>query len=481
MFQGFATASGSKFHISEESMKKAEKVLSEENISESKNFTEAKFVGFSTAKGTKFNLSEESLKKGQDIFNDEFHDKTADNFAVPKPKKLHNAKFDGFSTAKGTKFNISEDSLKKAQNIFNEEFHPKSTDKLVWEDKNPSNSKDFPNLKFEGFSTARGKKSNVSEESLNKAKDIFSDELHLKNIEEKENFSEGNPSELVNLQKSKFDGFSTAKGTKFNISEDSLKKAKNIFDEEFHPKSAESVLESNSSELRNVSKVKFGGFSTAKGSKFNISEDSLKRARHIFDEEFNPKSEENHLEGNSLELKNLANVKFGGFSTAKGTKFNISEDLLKKAKNIFSEEFHPGNAVKEEENLPTETLSGFRNLPNVKFDGFSTAKGTKFSISEDSMRKAKNIFNEEIDPKSVENFDESKKVLSSVNASELKNLSNAKFDGFSTAKGTKFKVSEESLKNAKNIFNKEFHNKDNEKPVEENIADDVKYSQESTE
>ena len=72
MFQGFATASGSKFHISEESMKKAEKVLSEENISESKNFTEAKFDGFSTAKGTKFNLSEESLKKGQDIFNDEF-------------------------------------------------------------------------------------------------------------------------------------------------------------------------------------------------------------------------------------------------------------------------------------------------------------------------------------------------------------------------------------------------------------------------
>merc|ERR1712037_1029777 len=110
-----------------------------------------------------------------------------------------------------------------------------------------------------------------------------------------------------------------------------------------------------------------------------MGEESFKQAKSVFGDDFFLKGPaENYLvesepfsDKSTTGMKNVSNGKFSGFSSAKGTKFNISEESLKKVKNMFVEEFNPidkENNIKESENLSSGT---------TKFNGFSTATGTK--------------------------------------------------------------------------------------------------------
>ena len=214
-----------------------------------------------------------------------------------------------------------------------------------------------------------------------------------------------------------FVGFSTANGTKFNISKDSLKKAKNIFGEDLHVERSEkdtpkndNIVVDNVQLVGNVSNAKFDGFSTASGTNINIPEGSLKKAKNVFDEDLKvdindyiTKTPDIHNEASKMNesisvvdypMKPLSIEKFNGFSTAKGTKFNISEESFKQAKSVFGDDFFPKgpeNDLVESEPFSDKSTTGMKNVSNGKFSGFSSAKGTKFNISEESLKNFEKI------------------------------------------------------------------------------------------
>ena len=332
---------------------------------------------------------------------------------------------------------------------------------------------------FVGFSTASGTKFNISKDSLKKAKNIFGEDLHVERSEKdppkNDNTVVDNVQLMTNVSNAKFDGFSTASGTNINVPEGSLKKAKNVFGEdlkvditdyvtktpEIHnedSKTNESIsLAVNS--MKQLSNEKFNGFSTAKGTKFNISEESFKQAKNIFGDEFLLKGPENDLvesepfsDKSATGMKNLSNGKFSGFSSAKGTKFNISEESLKKVKNMFVEEFNPidkENNIKESENLASGT---------TKFNGFSTATGTKFNISAESLKKARNIFDEQFQQSDVrKNIDGN---CLKENKISLNDLPSAKFDKFNPSNASKVNLYEESTKEPINVAGQEIKDKE---------------------
>ena len=159
---------------------------------------------------------------------------------------------------------------------------------------------------------------------------------------------------------------------------------------------------------------------------------------------------------------------FVGFSTANGTKFNISKDSLKKAKNIFGEDLHVERSEKDtpkNDNIVVDNVQLVGNVSNAKFDGFSTASGTNINIPEGSLKKAKNVFGEDLKvditeyvTKTPEIHNEESKTNEGISLANIsmKHLSNEGFNGFSTAKGTKFNISEESFKQAKSVFGDDF-------------------------
>ena len=333
---------------------------------------------------------------------------------------------------------------------------------------------------------------------------MFGEDLHVEKSEKdtSKDIVVDNVQSVGKVPNAKFDGFSTASGTTINIPEGSLKKAKNVFGEdlkedifdyvtktpEIHyedSKKIESISVVNNP-MKHLSSAKFNGFSTAKGTKFNISEESLKQAKNIFGDEFHQKGQENYLEESETfsdkstpSVKNLSNSKFSGFSSAKGTKFKISEESLKKVKNMFVEEFNTidkENNIKESENLPSETTK--KDLSNSKFNGFSTATGTKFNISAESLKKARNIFDEQLQQSDArKNIDGSVNCLKE-NKISMNDLPSVKFDEFNPSYGVKVNLYEESIKEPINITSQE--SKDTEIIGQKIEKDTVMPSQENS-
>ena len=227
----------------------------------------------------------------------------------------------GFSTAAGKKVEISEDALKQAKKLFGDE------ENLIMD------STEKKGLNGLGFSTAGGRKVMISDDALQKARTMFEDEEHIES------------NTIGNM------GFSTAGGKKVTISEDALKKAKTLFGEQQN-------LDMNAEAGPGLNM----GFSTAGGKKVTISEDALKNAKTLF--------------GDEREVRSA--VPSLGFSTAGGKKVTISKDALQQVKALFGDEELHG-ATNENLNL-----------------GFSTAAGGKVKLpSTTAMRSAKQMFVDE--------------------------------------------------------------------------------------
>lgn len=69
--------------------------------------------------------------------------------------------------------------------------------------------------------------------------------------------------------------------------------------------------------------------------------------------------------------KPSSTVGFGGFSTAKGTAVKVSGSALKKAQDLFGEDFQEMN----NEGIPASAMD---KVPDL--GGFSTAKGTAVKV-----------------------------------------------------------------------------------------------------
>ena len=145
----------------EESMKKAKKILNEEDDKSKERRVNEK-IGFCTASGNKITISKESLKKAQKILNEVHEEK------YPKEKKASNVEhktscstnaYVGFVTASRNNTVVSEESIRKVNQIKDEGKSLRMTTKF-------------------GFSTASGCEIAVSEEALKNARKILDESNH---------------------------------------------------------------------------------------------------------------------------------------------------------------------------------------------------------------------------------------------------------------------------------------------------------------
>ena len=269
--------------------------------------------------------------------------------------------FFGFSTASGKKVNISEKALNAARKKL------EAGDESVKEPEKHD--------AFTGFNTSSGKKVNISEKALDAArKKLEAGDESVKEPERQDTFT----------------GFTTALGKKVNISEKALDSARKKLEA-----GDESVKEPERQDT-------FTGFTTALGKKVNISEKALDSARK-------------KLEAGDESVKEPERQDtFTGFTTALGKKVNISEKALDSARKKLEA---GDESVKEPERQDT-------------FTGFTTGSGKKVNISEKALDAAR---------KKLEAGDES------VKEPERQDT----FTGFTTASGKKVNISEKALNAAR--------------------------------
>ncbi len=488
---------------------------------------------FVTASGYAIPVLDESMEKAKELFSDIHEDPEEDQgkavdltpdhlkengkqYENPEPRTTIDckenldgnpvaSKFLGFQTASGNKVEISADVLREVKQKYqgDEYASPMSDDCRVPNSQEKDAKKagsvgNIGNLQNEGqcfgFQTASGRKVDIREESLVKAKERFDFPDKIPGQVTGSQTASGNQIDVDGNSQAKvqerfeaeersprratFIGFQTASGSTVRVSDTSLQRARSLLGENIAPTSEHGAS--------GYAKP-FIGFSTASGSKVEISESALKRVRRLFDGPV-----ENQMVPNSSGTLNDA-MKYGekdhdspakvpviGFQTASGNEVKIPEEALLKVKDNF-------------DNHITET--GHCDKQALPFMGFQTASGGKVNISEDSLKRAKSLLGSSctetetsLESKSSFGFQTAsgnkvtvsesslKKVKSffdSPNVSEENKLENSAacgFTGFQTAGGNKVNISEGALKKVKGLFENESAIKEDTKANESFIG-----------
>ena len=245
-FTGFQTAGGQSVKLSRESLDKGAAIMQQIDRSLQESSAEhtrcaTAFSGFQTASGQSVKLSKESMKKGAAIMQQidrSLEDKWDSSISATS--------FSGFQTASGQSVKLSKESMKKGTAIMQQ------IDRSLQEEKhNSASSKGFPETKpsstsfsrFSGFQTAGGKKVEISESALAKAKETMADiekELQVTNKETAAISLDASRKarEQLSIMKQEtanyggtFGGFFTAGGQGVSVSEQALSKAKAFLQE----------------------------------------------------------------------------------------------------------------------------------------------------------------------------------------------------------------------------------------------------------
>uniref|UniRef100_A0A2A4J5A6 BRCA2 OB1 domain-containing protein n=1 Tax=Heliothis virescens TaxID=7102 RepID=A0A2A4J5A6_HELVI len=500
------------------------------------------FVGFKTANNKNIEISAAALLKTKNIFKDidaedfKFPDKSkgTDKKMTSEADKEDTAhtnvelNFGGFKTASNKSIKISDTALAKTKNIFQDldsddfKFPPKKNisertmecDKIdVDENKyfnKPSTST------FVGFKTANNRKIAISKEAIAKTKNIFNDIDEVKFPEKPDKDSrtvkpiennKTNEFEDFNkpsTSKAAFTGFKTANNKNIAISEESLAKTRNIFQDidgtdinipEGDKKNVIIAKEDVNIELNkpSTSKASFVGFKTANNRNINISKQALEKTKNIFkDIDTNdygfPKDigEKTFNEDKSAypeleETPSLTNKGFVGFKTANNKVINISDTALHKTKDIFKDlgssdlpttkkvkKDYPNIEIdgiiktskdKDDDNTKFNILE--TNIP--KFQGFQTASNKQVKISTEALIKSRRIFqdidtNEEFNSKENNtNFDLQKDTFNANiekndDKLDINRNSSPIFKGFQTGNKKPVKISKEALAKSRKLF-----------------------------
>ena len=295
-----------------------------------------KFMGFASAAGKQVDISKDALAKVKNLFSDEAEDiaeNTDTRFSLDKEN--YPLKTIGFASAAGKTVEISKESLARVKNIFNDEnlidneFKSESRRTLVAE----NGSK-----RFAGFASATGKKVEISRQSLAKVKDLFND-VDVAVTDEK---YKSESRQTFNANKNgpmKFEGFSSATGKKVDISKEALAKVQNIFTEETDETEN---IERTATKLHTTSKTENGpksfvGFTSATGKSVEISKDALAKVKTIFKESEEENGEKTVTKAEPTLHSGNTPKKFVGFSSANGKTVAISKESLAVVKNIFND------------------------------------------------------------------------------------------------------------------------------------------------
>ncbi|XP_068123150.1 breast cancer type 2 susceptibility protein isoform X2 [Hyperolius riggenbachi] len=387
-----------------------------------------------------------------------------------------------FSTAGGKAVTLSDKALKKAREMFAEldEGDPK----LNIQGGSSMENIPSPALPPPGFSTASGKTVAVSHDALQKAKLLFSstddvqypdrvaecksrvgveEHLHMESSMKQETgnrtFSEGKTAGSVSKPEIPF--FSTAGGKAVTLSDDALKKAREVFaeldegDAKLNVQGRSSMENITSPARPAMTKLDLTfpppGFSTASGKTVAVSHDALQKAKLLFSSTDDVQYPDRVAECKSIggveehlhllesskkqetgyrpfsEDKTAGSMSKPGmpsFSTAGGKAVTLSEDALKKAREMFSEidkcslhEERPEDildnalsSVPRENVVPKKAIGPATSnterhcVPTVTTNssGFSMASGKNVTVSEAALQKVKGLFEESADAGPVE-------------------------------------------------------------------------------
>lgn len=297
----------------------------------------------------------------------------------------------GFQTASGYPVNISQESLNKAKHLLEENY--KLGDATACGKSLNILNEDLQFMKtgssgisIRGFHTACEKPTVRSKLPLLNTKDIWNDveterldhKLHHK-IDLHNNFS--------------FQGFQTANGRHIEISETSLKKARDILSD-IEPLGPETNLQYDMG-----TNVIFQGCQTD-NEDVNMCEKSFNKARNVLNDKetmithrssnLNDKTNEENVQANRICYDS-----FGGFKTANGKSVKISDASLRKAKLMLEEESNIGGEMSTSYNFQKNVKEDENNYSHYNFKGFQTAGGKSVQISDKSLSEAKKLLDEE--------------------------------------------------------------------------------------
>ena len=463
---GFSSASGKLVNVSDMALTiakgvlnvnsdtpEAHETLNLQSNKEERNLSE--FVGFSTASGHLVNVTDKAINHAKGFLHDTLEESTQ---LEANPVETGKApRFDGFSTASGNMVHISRNALRHAKGLLDDEHkQPDLSDKLT--DPISDNSREVPT--FVGFSTAAGKLVNVSDKALRHAKGVFVDNF------EKADQSETKPE--VPSTVPVFKGFSTASGSLVNVSDKALKHALGVLGDGFEEARLQEKLSETKLVVASTVPV-FKSFSTASGNLVNVSDKALKHAQGVLgDGVEGSESEQTEFPkmSHSNNPKTIKVPTFEGFSTASGHMVNVSDKALKHAKGFLGDEFECLESEQAEEMSHSNTEQTV--VPTSA--GFTTASGSKVDISLKALRQARSVLSEETSNTKTtrENtaivarttMEPTERVID-MDTEEIILTKDAVFSGFNTASGNVVKVSGKALANVRDMLDGEieFDNK----------------------
>ncbi|XP_072171447.1 uncharacterized protein [Diadema setosum] len=471
---GFQTGRGRTIQVSSSSLQKAKMMLSDEhdkdypseleNIQQSaeldSTMVPGETVGFQTGRGN--HVSSSSLQMAKQMLcveRDEDYplkdgnskqSDCADSRRVP-------GETIGFQTGRGKKIQICQSSLQKARQLLSEELENDPSQGTNIQQSNLIKSSDSSGTT--AFQTGRGKQIQVSASSLQKARQMLSEECD-KNYQD---IKQSDQIESVNAPEGTV-GFQTARGREIHVSAAALQKAKQILSEECgtdHPPEVKTIQ--RSAQINSVSSYgKTVGFQTGRGKKVEVSASSLQKARKLLSEN-DDNNEWSHSRG-TLENTHMklhgGSGEIVGFQTGGGKRIQVSASSLQKAKEILSDEWDRDYPSTHEDIQQTTHMKS-QSRPG-EIVGFQTGGGKQIQVSASSLQKARQMLCDEHDvdyPSTVKDT----QPTTDVKSRDCHGVT----VGFQTGGGKKIEVSASALLKVKRMFSDE--SEEREHPS--NVAD----------
>ena len=385
------------------------------------------FGGFSTAGGKELRLSEEALRRGRALVAEEGGHTNAEGAPEPPsaaaPLPTSTGVLGGFSTAGGKELRLSEEALRRGRSLVEEDEGRNRTEETPV----PSLVADALSSEgFGGFSTAGGKQVKLSEEALRRGRNLMMEE-DVNNSAERT----PEPSSVADAPSSEaFGGFLTAGGKQVKLSQEALERGQALLEEGGSNNKDERTPEPSTAD--SLSPIKsFGCFMTARGKQVKLSEEALKRGRSLM-EETNEGNDSTKRNPESLTAASLPFGDFCGFLTGRGKQVKLSEEALERGRSLME-------ADSSAEKTPEPAAEAFP----PSFGGFSTG-GKQVKLSEEALRRGGRLVEAEEDNNSAERTPATSAVPFPPS-----------FGGFSTAGGKRMKLSEEALRRGRRLVEAE--------------------------
>lgn len=300
-------------------------------------------------------VSPQSMQKAQALLNsvaDEHDNQSASHnnnlshsAAAPTPSTT--TTFGGFQTGRGKKMEVSARSLQKAQALLSSvgegdnQGHSDSSNFVP-----PAGPTSTPS--FGGFQTGRGKKMEVSAQSLQKAQALLSSVGE--DSDDVDNVSSNSNEAVPPVPSGSFGGFQTGRGKKMEVSAQSLQKAQALLNSVGEEETAAATTVTSTTTATTPT-AGFGGFQTGKGKKMEVSPQSLQRA-HALLASVDDEEEVNNNRSNTSSRSNNSTVSsMGGFQSGRGKKMEVSAQSLQKAQALLA-------SVEDEEGVSNGVTNG---------------------------------------------------------------------------------------------------------------------------